>query len=50
MPTDDGNDDAEKKIHDHAYGIASNPLTQFACIFAALIHTTSTTSAFPTRN
>jgi hypothetical protein len=27
----------EKQLHDHAYGITSDPLT-FACIFAALIH------------
>jgi hypothetical protein len=26
------------KIHDHTYGIASDPLTQFACVFSALIH------------
>jgi 3'5'-cyclic nucleotide phosphodiesterase len=25
-------------LHDHTYGITSDPLTQFACIFAALIH------------
>ncbi|CAJ1957666.1 unnamed protein product [Cylindrotheca closterium] len=25
-------------IHDHTYGITSDPLTQFACLFAALIH------------
>eukprot|EP00934_Nitzschia_sp_Nitz4_P001546 Nitzschia sp. Nitz4//scaffold248_size28759//20159//24979//NITZ4_008111-RA/size28759-snap-gene-0.11-mRNA-1//-1//CDS//3329543998//1546//frame0 len=25
-------------IHDHTYGIASDPLTQFACLFSALIH------------
>jgi hypothetical protein len=25
-------------LHDHTYGIASDPLTQFACIFSALIH------------
>lgn len=26
------------RLHDHTYGITSDPLTQFACIFAALIH------------
>ena len=31
------NPDAEK-LHDHAYGITSDPLTQFACVFSALIH------------
>jgi hypothetical protein len=25
-------------LHDHTYGITSDPLTQFACIFASLIH------------
>lgn len=25
-------------LHDHTYGITSDPLTQFACAFAALIH------------
>jgi class 3 adenylate cyclase len=25
-------------LHDHTYGITSDPLTQFACVFAALIH------------
>jgi len=27
-----------KSLHDHTYGITSDPLTQFACIFSALIH------------
>jgi len=27
-----------KCLHDHTYGITSDPLTQFACIFSALIH------------
>jgi len=26
------------KLHDHTYGITSDPLTQFACVFSALIH------------
>ena len=26
------------KMHDHTYGITSDPLTQFACAFSALIH------------
>ena len=26
------------QIHEHTYGITSDPLTQFACVFAALIH------------
>ena len=25
-------------LHDHTYGITSDPLTQFSCVFAALIH------------
>ena len=25
-------------LHDHTYGITSDPLTQFACVWAALIH------------
>jgi hypothetical protein len=25
-------------LHDHTYGIASDPLTQFACVFSTLIH------------
>jgi 3'5'-cyclic nucleotide phosphodiesterase len=33
-------DDSEnaQALHDHTYGIVSDPLTQFACIFSALIH------------
>jgi hypothetical protein len=27
-----------RKLHDHTYGITSDPLTQFACAFSALIH------------
>ena len=26
------------EMHDHTYGITSDPLTQFACVFSALIH------------
>jgi 3'5'-cyclic nucleotide phosphodiesterase/Adenylate and Guanylate cyclase catalytic domain len=25
-------------LHDHTYGITSDPMTQFACVFSALIH------------
>jgi hypothetical protein len=25
-------------LHDHTYGITSDPLTQFACVFSAIIH------------
>jgi class 3 adenylate cyclase len=35
-PTDQ--DDMEKNLHDHTYGITSDPLTQFACVFSSLIH------------
>ena len=34
-------DDSKKaaaSLHDHTYGITSDPLTQFACAFSALIH------------
>jgi len=31
-------DDIEAALHDHTYGITSDPLTHFACIFSALIH------------
>ncbi len=30
--------DATSKLHDHTYGITSDPLTQFACVLSALIH------------
>ena len=25
-------------LHDHTYGITSDPLTQFSCVLSALIH------------
>ena len=28
----------ESTLHDHTYGITSDPLVQFACVFSALIH------------
>jgi class 3 adenylate cyclase len=34
------NQDHAATLHDHTYGITSDPLTQFACVFAALIHDT----------
>ena len=37
MDFDDGVQ-ASAKLHDHTYGITSDPLTQFACVFSALIH------------
>ncbi|CAJ1936599.1 unnamed protein product [Cylindrotheca closterium] len=30
--------DIHAQMHDHTYGITSDPLTQFACAFAALVH------------
>lgn len=30
--------DSAAILHDHTYGITSDPLTQFACVFSALIH------------
>ena len=29
---------ASKTLHDHTYGITSDPLTQFSCVLSALIH------------
>ena len=31
-------DEYDSLIHDHTYGITSDPLTQFAVVFSALIH------------
>lgn len=28
----------QEALHDHTYGITSDPLTRFACVFSALIH------------
>lgn len=33
-----GSADFEHTLHDHTYGITSDPLTQFACVLSALIH------------
>jgi hypothetical protein len=30
--------DVASRLHDHTYGITSDPLTQFACVLSALIH------------
>ena len=35
---DRANKDLVSTLHDHTYGITSDPLTQFACAFSALIH------------
>eukprot|EP00538_Stauroneis_constricta_P012653 CAMPEP_0119570456 /NCGR_PEP_ID=MMETSP1352-20130426/43621_1 /TAXON_ID=265584 /ORGANISM="Stauroneis constricta, Strain CCMP1120" /LENGTH=1121 /DNA_ID=CAMNT_0007620125 /DNA_START=581 /DNA_END=3943 /DNA_ORIENTATION=- len=41
-PSDDfddrTNDDTKATLHDHTYGITSDPLTQLACAFSAMIH------------
>lgn len=34
----ESSDGVASTLHDHTYGITSDPLTQFACVFAALIH------------
>ena len=33
-------------LHDHTYGITSDPLTQFACVWAALIHDVGTSNFY----
>jgi len=35
-------------LHDHTYGITSDPLTQFACVFSALIHDVDHSGKFET--
>jgi hypothetical protein len=30
--------DSASSLHDHTYGITSDPLTQFSCVFSAIIH------------
>ena len=30
--------EANPSLHDHTFGITSDPLTQFACVLSALIH------------
>ena len=37
-PTDHHMNANAATLHDHTYGITSDPLTQFACVFSALIH------------
>jgi hypothetical protein len=37
-PTDQHMNDNAATLHDHTYGITTDPLTQFACVFSALIH------------
>jgi hypothetical protein len=38
LETTSNENDAAKDLHDHTYGITSDPLTQFAVILSALIH------------
>jgi hypothetical protein len=38
---DDTDPNIVTMLHDHTYGITSDPLTQFACVFSALIHDVS---------
>ena len=38
LDTDDINQKTAGLLHDHTYGITSDPLTQFACAFSGLIH------------
>ncbi|GKY95689.1 hypothetical protein MPSEU_000529800 [Mayamaea pseudoterrestris] len=35
---DCSHDGARKNLHDHTYGITSDPLTHLACVYSALIH------------
>ena len=35
---DRANKDLTTTLHDHTYGITSDPLTQFGCVFSAMIH------------
>eukprot|EP00977_Amphora_coffeiformis_P015123 scaffold4420_cov187-Amphora_coffeaeformis.AAC.18 len=37
-PTDLKGGDTDKTLHDHTYGITSDPMTQFAVVLSALIH------------
>ena len=39
LSSDEGDDNAlHKQLHDHTYGITSDPLTQFSVVLSALIH------------
>lgn len=33
-----GDPDVEKELYDSTFGLANDPLIQFACVFSALIH------------
>jgi 3'5'-cyclic nucleotide phosphodiesterase len=36
--SDNNEEHQQQQLHEHTYGIASDPLTQFACAFSALVH------------
>jgi 3'5'-cyclic nucleotide phosphodiesterase len=38
LASDGADADFDKVLHDHSYGITSDPLTQFSCVLASLIH------------
>ena len=38
LENDNARHDAAASLHDHTYGITSDPLTQFAVVFSAMIH------------
>lgn len=44
VSTENAGQDVASSLHEHTYGITSDPLTQFACVFAALIHDTDVSS------
>lgn len=35
---EEGAGDTDQNLHDHTYGITTDPLTRFACVFSALVH------------
>ena len=52
IPENDDDDDSEDhkvaaKLHDHTYGITSDPLTRFSAAFSALIHDVGKFSTTP---
>lgn len=46
--TPDSKADRKSILHDHTYGISSDPLTRFACVFSALVHDVDHTGGYPT--
>ena len=43
-------DNVASSMHDHTYGITSDPLTQFSCVLAALIHDGTLEYYIPKKN